>query len=99
MGRRGTGRWARATPGPCPATTHSLLAGACVAPRASRRSGRVLLPAFAAQILGSAHGLDDGTLLATLTLSGVRAPIGFPTVRAPNGDARRGPRRDCSGSQ
>ncbi|MEV4867693.1 TIGR02679 family protein [Streptomyces syringium] len=38
----------------------------------------VSLPAFAAHVLGSAHGLDDGTPLATLTLSGIRALTGFP---------------------
>ncbi|MBB4895557.1 uncharacterized protein (TIGR02679 family) [Streptomyces olivoverticillatus] len=36
------------------------------------------LPAFAARVLGSAHALDDGTPLATLTLSGIRALTGFP---------------------
>jgi uncharacterized protein (TIGR02679 family) len=36
------------------------------------------LPAFAARVLGSAHALDDGTPLATLTLSGVRALTGHP---------------------
>ncbi|MET9879825.1 TIGR02679 family protein [Actinacidiphila glaucinigra] len=38
----------------------------------------VSLPAFAARVLGSAHALDDGTPLATLTLSGIRALTGFP---------------------
>lgn len=37
----------------------------------------VSLPAFAARILGSAHALDDGTPLATLALSGIRALTGF----------------------
>lgn len=36
------------------------------------------LPAFAAQVLGAAHALDDGTPLATLVLSGARAMTGFP---------------------
>ncbi|MFD5552733.1 TIGR02679 family protein [Streptomyces sp. NPDC127068] len=35
------------------------------------------LAAFAARTFGSAHALDDGTPLATLTLSGVRALTGF----------------------
>ncbi|MEU1782412.1 TIGR02679 family protein [Streptomyces abikoensis] len=38
----------------------------------------VSLPAVAARALGSAHALDEGTLLATLTLSGIRALTGFP---------------------
>ncbi|MEU6261414.1 TIGR02679 family protein [Streptomyces sp. NPDC047043] len=38
----------------------------------------VSLPAFAAAALGDAHALDDGTPLATLVLSGVRALTGFP---------------------
>ncbi|MGI5340562.1 TIGR02679 family protein [Streptomyces sp. CA-181903] len=38
----------------------------------------VSLPAFAARVLGSAHALDDGTPLATLTLSGIRALTGHP---------------------
>ncbi|MFD4832376.1 TIGR02679 family protein [Streptomyces uncialis] len=38
----------------------------------------VSLPAFAARLLGGAHALDDGTPLATLTLSGIRALTGFP---------------------
>ncbi|MHA7956716.1 TIGR02679 family protein [Streptomyces sp. L500] len=38
----------------------------------------VSLPAFAARVLGRAHALDDGTPLATLTLSGIRALTGFP---------------------
>ncbi|MBZ4319791.1 TIGR02679 family protein [Streptomyces huiliensis] len=38
----------------------------------------VSLPAFAARVLGSAHALDDGTPLATLTLAGARALTGFP---------------------
>ncbi|MER6213682.1 TIGR02679 family protein [Streptomyces sp. NPDC001674] len=35
------------------------------------------LPAFAARLLGSAHALDDGTPLATVTLAGIRALTGF----------------------
>ncbi|MFE9661373.1 TIGR02679 family protein [Streptomyces sp. NPDC005955] len=35
------------------------------------------LAAFAARTFGSAHALDDGTPLATLTLSGARALTGF----------------------
>ncbi|MFC5724456.1 TIGR02679 family protein [Streptomyces gamaensis] len=38
----------------------------------------VSLPAFAARVLSSAHALDDGTPLATLVLSGIRALTGFP---------------------
>ncbi|MFI6944519.1 TIGR02679 family protein [Streptomyces sp. NPDC050422] len=36
----------------------------------------VSLPAFASRLLGSAHALDDGTPLSTLTLSGIRALTG-----------------------
>nr|WP_245239167.1 TIGR02679 family protein [Streptomyces sp. MZ04] len=36
------------------------------------------LPAFAARLLGNAHALDDGTALATLVLSGIRALTGIP---------------------
>ncbi|MEW1551244.1 TIGR02679 family protein [Streptomyces tsukubensis] len=36
------------------------------------------LPVFAAELLGSAHALDDGTPLATLALSGARALTGHP---------------------
>lgn len=36
------------------------------------------LPVFAADILGSAHALDDGTPVATLALSGARALTGHP---------------------
>ncbi|MFJ7589625.1 TIGR02679 domain-containing protein [Streptomyces sp. NPDC097617] len=36
------------------------------------------LPVFAAEILGSAHALDDGTPVATLALSGARALTGHP---------------------
>ncbi|MEU3251477.1 TIGR02679 family protein [Streptomyces sp. NPDC006997] len=38
----------------------------------------VSLPVFAADAFGDAHALDDGTPLATLVLSGVRALTGFP---------------------
>ncbi|WP_343999160.1 MULTISPECIES: TIGR02679 family protein [Streptomyces] len=38
----------------------------------------VSMPAFAADAFGDAHALDDGTPLATLVLSGVRALTGFP---------------------
>ncbi|MFD9567346.1 TIGR02679 family protein [Streptomyces sp. NPDC059994] len=64
--------------GRAPDTTHTLLAGACAALRALPADPAVSLPAFAAQVLGSAHALDDGTPLATLTLSGARALTGFP---------------------
>ncbi len=64
--------------GRAPDTTRSLLAGACAALRALPADPAVSLPAFAARVLGSAHALDDGTPLATLTLSGARALTGFP---------------------
>ncbi|MCZ7460416.1 TIGR02679 domain-containing protein [Streptomyces sp. WMMC940] len=38
----------------------------------------VSLPVFAADAFGDADALDDGTPLATLVLSGVRALTGFP---------------------
>ncbi|MGW1563257.1 TIGR02679 family protein [Streptomyces sp. NPDC002144] len=38
----------------------------------------VSLPAFAARVLGDAHALDEGTPLATVVLSAVRALTDFP---------------------
>ncbi|WP_327373790.1 TIGR02679 family protein [Streptomyces sp. NBC_01216] len=64
--------------GRTPETTRTLLAGVCAALRSLPADPAVSLPAFAAQVLGSAHALDDGAPLATLTLSGVRALTGFP---------------------
>ncbi|MFF8292844.1 TIGR02679 family protein [Streptomyces sp. NPDC016309] len=64
--------------GRAPDTTRTLLAGACAALRVLPADPAVSLPAFAAHVLGSAHALDDGTPLATLTLSGARALTGFP---------------------
>lgn len=42
------------------------------------RTGACSLSVFAADTLGSAHALDDGTPLATIALSGVRALTGHP---------------------
>ncbi|MFG3496302.1 TIGR02679 family protein [Streptomyces sp. NPDC047928] len=56
---------------------HTLLTGVCTALRALPVDPAVSLAAFAAQVLGSAHALDDGTPQATLTLSGIRALTGF----------------------
>lgn len=64
--------------GRTPDTTRTLLAGVCAALRVLPADPAVSLPAFAAQVLGSAHALDDGTPLATLTLSGARALTDFP---------------------
>ncbi|MGW6204414.1 TIGR02679 domain-containing protein [Streptomyces sp. NPDC055089] len=49
----------------------------CVRPCAHSPPSRFSLPAFAARVLGWAHALDDGTPLATLTLSGAPALTGF----------------------
>lgn len=45
----------------------------------------VSLPAFAARVLGSAHALDDGTPLATLALSGIRALTGVQDATGARG--------------
>ncbi|MER6096688.1 TIGR02679 family protein [Streptomyces sp. NPDC001728] len=63
--------------GRTPDVTFGLLTGVCAALRALPAVPVVSLPAFAARVLGSAHALDDGTPLATLTLSGARALTGF----------------------
>lgn len=61
-----------------PRAAHELLASTARALRELPVDPAVSLPAFAARVLGSAHALDDGTPLATLTLSGIRALTGFP---------------------
>ncbi|MET9736134.1 TIGR02679 family protein [Streptomyces sp. NPDC006458] len=61
-----------------PAAARDLLGPAAVALAALPVDPPLSLPAFAARRLGSAHALDDGTPLATVTLSGVRALTGFP---------------------
>ncbi|MFF7851068.1 TIGR02679 family protein [Streptomyces sp. NPDC007910] len=61
-----------------PVTARALVDRATAALRLLPVDPPVSLPAFAAQRLGSAHALDDGTPLATLTLSGIRALTGFP---------------------
>ncbi|WP_431946990.1 TIGR02679 family protein [Actinacidiphila sp. bgisy167] len=61
-----------------PRAAHELLASTARALRELPADPAVSLPAFAARVLGSAHALDDGTPLATLTLSGIRALTGFP---------------------
>ncbi|MFJ5154249.1 TIGR02679 family protein [Streptomyces sp. NPDC088353] len=63
--------------GRTPDAVHTLLTGVCAALRALPADPVVSLAAFAAQVLGSAHALDDGTPQATLTLSGIRALTGF----------------------
>ncbi|MFF7778937.1 TIGR02679 family protein [Streptomyces tanashiensis] len=63
--------------GRTPDVTLGLLTGVCTALRALPAVPAVSLPAFAARVLGWAHALDDGTPLATLTLSGARALTGF----------------------
>ncbi|MBK3579737.1 TIGR02679 family protein [Streptomyces sp. MBT65] len=55
-----------------------LLAYATTALRPLPAQPAVSLPAFAATALGNAHALDDGTPLATIVLSGIRALTGFP---------------------
>ncbi|MEU3481684.1 TIGR02679 family protein [Streptomyces sp. NPDC033754] len=61
-----------------PAAARAVLDQVATALRALPSEEPVSLPAFAARVLGSAHALDDGTALATLTLSGVRSLTGFP---------------------
>lgn len=61
-----------------PTAAADLLGRAATALRALPAQPPVSLPAFSSHLLGSAHALDDGTPLATLTLSGVRALTGFP---------------------
>ncbi|WP_260614138.1 TIGR02679 family protein [Streptomyces sp. WAC07061] len=61
-----------------PATARNLLLQAATVLRALPADPAVSLPAFAARFLDSAHALDDGTPLATVTLSGLRAMTGFP---------------------
>lgn len=61
-----------------PIAARALLADTARALRELPADPAVSLPAFAARVLGGAHALDDGTPLATLTLSGIRALTGFP---------------------
>lgn len=61
-----------------PAAARDLLGRVATALRALPAEPPVSLPAFAARHLGSAHALDDGTALATLVLSGIRALSGYP---------------------
>ncbi|AZS76739.1 TIGR02679 family protein [Streptomyces lydicus] len=61
-----------------PAAAADLLGRAATALRALPVEPPVSIPTFSSQLLGSAHALDDGTPLCTLTLSGVRALTGFP---------------------
>ncbi|MDT0310187.1 TIGR02679 family protein [Streptomyces sp. DSM 44917] len=61
-----------------PDAARELVRDAVTALRTLPAEPAVSLPAFAARALGSAHALDDGTPLATLVLSGVRALTGFP---------------------
>lgn len=63
--------------GRTPDVTFGLLTRVCTALYALPAVPVVSLPAFAARVLGWAHALDDGTPLATLTLSGARALTGF----------------------
>ncbi|WP_405769559.1 TIGR02679 family protein [Actinacidiphila glaucinigra] len=61
-----------------PESADDLLAATARVLRELPADPAVSLPAFAARVLGSAHALDDGTPLATLTLSAIRALTGFP---------------------
>ncbi|MFF5703982.1 TIGR02679 family protein [Streptomyces sp. NPDC012794] len=61
-----------------PAAARALLGQAAVALGSLPVDPPSSLPAFAARRLGSAHALDDGAPLATITLSGIRALTGFP---------------------
>lgn len=61
-----------------PAAARALLDQTAVVLGSLPMDPPVSLPAFAARRLGSAHALDDGAPLATITLSGIRALTGFP---------------------
>ncbi len=61
-----------------PDAARPLLADTARALRGLPAEPALSVPAFAARELGSAHALDDGTPLATVTLSGIRALTGFP---------------------
>ncbi|MFG2409800.1 TIGR02679 family protein [Streptomyces brevispora] len=61
-----------------PAEAADLLGRTTTVLRALPVEPPVSLPAFSSRLLGSAHSLDEGTPLCTLTLSGVRALTGFP---------------------
>ncbi|MFJ1992769.1 TIGR02679 family protein [Streptomyces asiaticus] len=61
-----------------PEAARALVASTATALRSLPADPAVSLPAFAARALGDAHGLDDGTPLATLVHSGIRALTGFP---------------------
>ncbi|MFC9813322.1 TIGR02679 family protein [Streptomyces virginiae] len=60
------------------AAARLLLSHSATVLRALPADPAVSLPAFAARVLDSSHALDDGTALATVTLSGIRALTGFP---------------------
>lgn len=61
-----------------PESADDLLAATVRVLRELPADPAVSLPAFAARVLGSSHALDDGTPLATLTLSAIRALTEFP---------------------
>ncbi|MFR0355111.1 TIGR02679 family protein [Streptomyces sediminimaris] len=61
-----------------PRAARNLLTSAATALRELPADPPVSLAAFAARTLGDAHALDDGTPLATLVHSGIRALSGFP---------------------
>lgn len=61
-----------------PEAARALVASTATALRSLPADPAVSLPAFAARALGDAHALDDGTPLATLVHSGIRALTGFP---------------------
>lgn len=61
-----------------PQAAKVLLTDAATALRRLPADPAVSLPAFAATALGDAHALDDGTPLATIVLSGIRALTGVP---------------------
>ncbi|MEH6373324.1 TIGR02679 family protein [Streptomyces sp. KLMMK] len=60
-----------------PDVAQKLLADTARALRELPAAPALSLPAFSARVLGSAHALDDGTPLSTLTLSGIRALNGL----------------------
>ncbi|MEV8394546.1 MULTISPECIES: TIGR02679 family protein [unclassified Streptomyces] len=61
-----------------PDAAHALLTRAAAVLHALPADPAVSLPAFAARTAGGAHALDDGTPLATVVLSAIRALTDFP---------------------
>ncbi|MFD7289515.1 TIGR02679 family protein [Streptomyces sp. NPDC059863] len=61
-----------------PDATHALLTRVAAVLQELPADSAVSLPTFAARTAGGAHALDDGTPLATVVLSAIRALTNFP---------------------